>query len=76
MKLSKVVLSLAVVFTFVASTAQAQDKRNFNHNAISKAQLQHRVNNARLEHEQAKLRRADARASLKLANEARKQANT
>ena len=76
MNLSKIVLSLAVVFTFVASTAQAQDKRNFNYNAMSKAQLQNRVNNARIEYKHAKARTADAKASLDLAEKAYKQAKT
>ena len=38
MKLSKIVLSLTVVFTFVACATHAQDNRSFNYNAMSKAQ--------------------------------------
>ncbi len=54
MKLSKIVLSLTVVFTFVACATQAQDNRSFNYNAMSKAQLQNRINNAKVEYKHAK----------------------
>lgn len=76
MNLSKIVSSLVVVFTFVACATQAQDKRNFNYNAMSKAQLQNRLNNARIEYEHAKARTADEKASLNLSKKAYKQART
>ena len=76
MKLSKIVLSLTVVFTFVACATQAQDNRSFNYNAMSKAQLQNRINNAKVEYKHAKARTADAKASLNSAEKAYKQAKT
>ncbi|MBF1424663.1 MAG: hypothetical protein HXN41_02750 [Prevotella histicola] len=76
MKLSKIVLLLAVVFTFVACATHAQDNRSFNYNAMSKAQLQNRINNAKVEYKHAKARTADAKASLNSAEKAYKQAKT
>lgn len=74
MELRKITLAMIAALMVGIHTAQAQDTPTYNYRSMPREQFENRLNNAKIEYEQAKASADQAKSAFAQAKEAYKQA--
>lgn len=72
MQTKKITLALVMSMVALVLSVHAQNKKTYDYKTMSKAQLEHRVKNAKIEYKNAKVRTKNAKSSYKSATDAYK----